>query len=197
MTSNKRVFIYGTVIAALVLLMLGLCFSECSPSGSCSNADPAECVDAFMSAIVQNNEADAVACLYNCDSLGLSPDGESAYPDIYTELHEGIRWNILRVEHLSATLCRVTVNFNYLDLALYEAALRERVLSAAADTLHTSEEDYRELTALCMQQLQPELKSFYTARVVSIDLVYSGGKWQIVLDNELYSVLTGETQPKG
>ena len=109
----------------VLLLMLGLCFSECTPSGSCAASEPSLSVDGFFTALSEQDEQAALGYLYNCDSLGMAVPENDIYAAVYNELCTGRSWQILETEHLTSALCRVRVRCEYLNIALIQHQLTQ------------------------------------------------------------------------
>ncbi len=161
--------------------------------------DPTESVDAFFEYLSNEEYAAADELVYNYVTLGMTKSGniDDAVMQVFCrQLNKQRRYEVVMQPQVNGKTAVMTVKVTSLDLReVYEpliANVKETIRTMQYNGEKTDTEEI--VLKVASEELSLLLSSdlpMTTTGIFALELVYGGGKWQLVISDELYSALIG------
>lgn len=187
---------------ALVLCAVGVSAGTiyAKPDG-----DPGAVADEFLNALTKGNYTEAYSYLRDYSSLGLENEPQTEVGKVvYEALHRSYGYKINGACVVEKLEGRQNISFTYLDLAkthdditaMTMTKLAEIVKELPQNQIYDSNSQYKpevanEAYLRAVKAVMENEAQYYTTVDMTLDLVYSGGRWQVLANSALLKALNG------
>lgn len=186
-----------SIFLSAMLLFLCACSGEAVSLAELP--DPEKTVEQFFD-YLKNEEYDkADKLVYNYTTLGMAPAENIDDPLLRafcTKLGEHRSMTITEPSEITGKSAVMTIRVTTIDIQKIYEPLSDNVTDTIRDMRYRGEgaETEEEIAAVILNELNMLIEEDVTlaaADYFTVELVYTGGEWQIILGDDLYSALIG------
>lgn len=187
------------IVLVLSAILLALCGCSGEAVSLTELPDPTVSVEEFFEYLSNEEYTAADELVYNYVTLGMTKSGniDDALMQVFCrQLKEQRSYEVVTEPQVSGKTAIMTVKVTTLDLREVYDPLIENVKETIRTMQYNgentdSEEIILEVASEELSSLLTSDKPLTTTGIFAIELVYSNGKWRLIISDELYSALIG------
>lgn len=187
------------IVLVLSAILLALCGCSGEAVSLTELPDPTVSVEEFFEHLSNEEYAAADELVYNYVTLGMTKSGniDDALMQVFCrQLKEQRSYEVVTEPQVSGKTAIMTVKVTTLDLREVYDPLIENVKETIRTMQYNgentdSEEIILEVASEELSSLLTSDKPLTTTGIFALELVYSNGKWRLIISDELYSALIG------